>query len=50
MFTGQKYVVIGLGKSGVGAVRLLLNRGARVLALDEDPDAEKPLEHPDIEL
>lgn len=50
MFTGQKYVVIGLGKSGVGAVRLLLNRGARVLALDENPDAKKPLEHPDLEL
>lgn len=50
MFAGQKYVVIGLGKSGVGAVKLLLNRGARVLALDEDADAKAPLQHPNFEL
>ncbi len=50
MFAGQKYVVIGLGKSGTAAIKLLLNRGAKVLALDENPDAKKPLEHPGLEL
>lgn len=50
MFQGQKVIVIGLGKSGVGAVKLLLDRGARVVALDENPDAKKPLEHPAFEL
>lgn len=50
MFQGQKVIVIGLGKSGVGAVKLLLDRGAHVVALDENPDAKKPLEHPRFEL
>lgn len=50
MFAGQKYVVIGLGKSGTAAIKLLLNRGAKVLALDENPAAKKPLEHPGLEL
>ena len=50
MFQGQKVVVIGLGKSGIGSVKLLLDRGAKVLALDENPEAKKPFEHPNLEL
>ena len=50
MFSGQKFVVIGLGKSGIGAANLLLNRGARVLALDENINATKPIDDPRFEL
>jgi UDP-N-acetylmuramoylalanine--D-glutamate ligase len=50
MFSGQKFVVIGLGKSGIGAAKLLLQRGASVLALDENPDAKKPIDDPRFEL
>lgn len=50
MFSGKKFVVIGLGKSGVGAVKLLLRRGASVLALDESPKATKPVDDPRLEL
>ncbi len=39
MLSGQTFVVIGLGKSGMGAAKLLLRRGARVVALDENPAA-----------
>lgn len=45
MLSGQKFVVIGLGKSGIGAAKLLLDRGAQVVAFDENPAATKPLEH-----
>ncbi len=38
-FQGKRFVVIGLGKSGQAAASLLLNRGARVLALDENVNA-----------
>ncbi len=50
MFSDRKFVVIGLGKSGVAASRLLLDRGARVLALDENVGATAPFEHPRFEL
>ncbi len=46
MLDGQTYIVIGLGKSGVGAAKLLLNRGAAVVALDESPSATAPFAHP----
>ena len=39
---GKHFVVIGLGKSGIGAASLLLNRGARVTALDENEKATAP--------
>ncbi len=39
---GKHFVVIGLGKSGVGACGLLLNRGARVTAFDENEKATSP--------
>lgn len=39
---GKHFVVIGLGKSGIGAASLLLNRGARVTALDENEQATAP--------
>lgn len=42
MLSGQTFVVIGLGKSGIGAAKLLLRRGARVVALDENPAAVVP--------
>ncbi|MEW5739356.1 MAG: UDP-N-acetylmuramoyl-L-alanine--D-glutamate ligase [Myxococcota bacterium] len=48
MFEGKTFIVIGLGKSGVGASKLLLNRGAKVIALDEKPDAKPPFEHPNL--
>lgn len=35
----KRAVVVGLGKSGLAAVELLLARGAQVTALDEKPDA-----------
>lgn len=50
MFDGKTFIVVGLGKSGVGAARLLLNRGAKVIALDEKPDAKAPFEHPNFTL
>ena len=40
---GRHFVVIGLGKSGLGAASLLLNRGARVTAFDENEKATAPL-------
>jgi UDP-N-acetylmuramoylalanine--D-glutamate ligase len=36
-FHGQTVVVVGMGKSGAGAVELLLRHGARVRAVDENP-------------
>lgn len=39
---GKKFVVVGLGKSGLGAIELLQRRGATVLALDENPTATVP--------
>ncbi len=50
MFTGQTFVVIGLGKSGIGAAQLLLERGAHVLALDENVAAKAPFTHARFEL
>jgi UDP-N-acetylmuramoylalanine-D-glutamate ligase len=35
MFQGRKFVVIGLGKSGIGAAKLLLARGAHVVAIND---------------
>jgi len=49
VFSGKKFVVIGMGKSGVGAAKLLLERGATVLALDENPQAQT-VDHPRFEL
>ena len=37
---GKKVVVVGLGKSGVAAARLLLARGARVIGNDQRGEAE----------
>ncbi|MEW6434927.1 MAG: UDP-N-acetylmuramoyl-L-alanine--D-glutamate ligase [Myxococcota bacterium] len=48
MFDGKTFVVVGLGKSGVGAAKVLLNRGAKVIALDEKPDATPPFGHPNL--
>lgn len=39
MFPGRKFVVIGMGKSGTAAAKLLLERGANVLGIDENPNA-----------
>lgn len=50
MFAGQTFVVIGLGKSGVGAAKLLLQRGAKVVALDENAQATRPFDDPNFEL
>lgn len=50
MFSGQKFIVIGLGKSGIGAANLLLQRGAHVVALDENAAAKSPIQHPRFEL
>lgn len=50
MLSGQTFVVIGLGKSGIGAAKLLLRRGAKVVALDENPAAKAPFEDPQFEL
>jgi len=50
VFEGKTFIVIGLGKSGVGATKLLLNRGAKVVALDEKADATAPFSHPDFTL
>lgn len=38
----QHFVVVGLGKSGLGAASLLLDRGARVTAYDENAQATAP--------
>lgn len=40
---GKKALVIGLGKSGIASARLLLNKNARVTAIDcaKNPDLEK---------
>ncbi|OPY91236.1 MAG: UDP-N-acetylmuramoylalanine--D-glutamate ligase [Syntrophaceae bacterium PtaU1.Bin231] len=35
--TGKKVLVVGLGKTGIAAVRLLACRGARIVAVDEKP-------------
>jgi len=40
--SGATVVVVGLGKSGAAATRLLLDRGAVVRALDENPRAVAP--------
>jgi UDP-N-acetylmuramoylalanine--D-glutamate ligase len=45
---GQTVIVVGLGKSGVAASRLLLGRGARVVGLDEHLEGPAPLAHPDF--
>jgi UDP-N-acetylmuramoylalanine--D-glutamate ligase len=50
MKSGQTVIVIGLGKSGIGAAKALLNRGVRVIGLDEKPDAKSPFTHPNFEL
>lgn len=50
MFQGRKFIVIGLGKSGTGAAKLLLARGAYVTVLDENEKAVKPFEHPNFTL
>ena len=50
MLSGQTFIVIGLGKSGIGAAKLLLRRGARVVALDENVGAKSPFEDPRFEL
>jgi UDP-N-acetylmuramoylalanine--D-glutamate ligase len=39
---GAKVLVVGLGKSGVAAARLLLARGARVIGNDQRGEAELP--------
>src|SRR5438128_437922 len=38
--TGARAVVVGVGKSGLAAARLLLRQGARVTAVDKKPLAE----------
>ena len=38
--SGEKVLVVGLGKSGVAAVRLLLAQGARVVGNDARPEGE----------
>lgn len=45
-FHGKTVVVIGMGKSGTAAVRLLLNRGATVRGFDESPQAIAPSTDP----
>jgi UDP-N-acetylmuramoylalanine--D-glutamate ligase len=37
-FTGKRVVVAGMGKSGFGAVEILLRHGAAVRAIDSKPD------------
>ncbi|MEN8142285.1 MAG: UDP-N-acetylmuramoylalanine--D-glutamate ligase, partial [Thermodesulfobacteriota bacterium] len=34
---GNRVLVVGLGRSGIGVVRLLVSRGARVTATDSAP-------------
>lgn len=50
MSPGQTFIVIGLGKSGVGAAKLLSRRGARVVVLDENPQATLPAGLTGVEL
>ena len=45
-FHGKTVVVIGMGKSGTAAVRLLLNGGATVRGFDESPQASAPSSDP----
>jgi UDP-N-acetylmuramoylalanine--D-glutamate ligase len=47
---GKRFVVVGLGKSGLGASSLLLNRGASVVAFDENPNASAPFTSPTFSL
>lgn len=42
-FKGQRFVVVGLGKSGTGAVHALTAAGATVLAWDDKPEARAAL-------
>jgi UDP-N-acetylmuramoylalanine--D-glutamate ligase len=42
--SGTKVLVVGLGKSGVAAARLLLDRGARVIGNDLRAEGELPAE------
>jgi UDP-N-acetylmuramoylalanine--D-glutamate ligase len=42
-FKGQTFVVVGLGKSGTGAVHALSAAGAKVLAWDDQPEARAAL-------
>jgi UDP-N-acetylmuramoylalanine-D-glutamate ligase len=48
--TGKRFVVVGLGKSGVGAIELLVQRGATVLALDDNAQATLPQAWPSVTL
>lgn len=50
MFQGRTVAVVGVGKSGEAAARLLLSRGATVVAFDERPDAALALTHPKLRL
>jgi UDP-N-acetylmuramoylalanine--D-glutamate ligase len=45
---GKHVIVVGLGRSGLAAVRLCLAQGARVLATDTRPRAELPAELGDL--
>jgi UDP-N-acetylmuramoylalanine--D-glutamate ligase len=49
-FEGMTVVVVGMGKSGTAAVRLLLRRGAIVRGYDESPTATSPTTHPNFTL
>lgn len=49
-FHGKTVVVIGMGKSGTAAVRLLLERGATVRGFDESPQASAPSSDPKFTL
>lgn len=49
-YQGRTVVVIGLGKSGLAASRLLLRRGAKVIAFDENPQATSPVSDPNFTL
>ncbi len=42
-YAGKTVIVIGLGKSGNAAAKLLVRRGAKVIAFDESPTATAPL-------
>jgi UDP-N-acetylmuramoylalanine--D-glutamate ligase len=46
MFSGQKVLVIGIGKSGLASAAALLNHGAQVTAYDENANAHWPLNSP----
>ena len=45
-FSGQTFAVIGLGKSGLSAARMLLARGAVVHGYDDSAEAAEKLTHP----